>query len=116
MATSDRYCSSDPTPGCTNISAATALINTGNTNITNQLTNISTKLTTLIGEIEDCCEETNANLVAIQERLDTLISNAAECCDEIISRLNTIIGLMQSPATYGIQIEYGDYVCVQSEI
>jgi len=116
VGNSDRYCSSDPTPGCGDISVAVSLINTGNANITNVLTSINTKLDLLQTEIENCCEETNANLVTIQDRLDTLISNAAECCNEIISRLNTIISLIQLPASYGIQLEFGDYVCVEMEV
>lgn len=114
---SDRYCSSDPTPGgCGDISVAVSLINAGNANITNVLTSIDNKLSLLQAEIEDCCEETNTNLVGIKDRLDTLISNAEECCEEIISRLNTIIGLMQLPAAYGIQLEFSDYVCVEMEV
>ena len=116
MDNNDKYCSSDPTNGCNSSTGSiAALINSSNSAILVKLTSIDTKVGLISTEIDECCTETNANLVKIQDRFDTLIKNAENCCEAILDRLDTIIGIMQVPNAILTTITYTGYVCVQSE-
>lgn len=117
MDDNDKYCSSDPTGGCGSGSASlVAQISSSYSSISEKMESIDTKMGNISTEIEECCTETNANLVGIKDRLDTLITNAENCCSDIIDRLDTIAGLLSAPSVTTNQLQYGDYTCVQINV
>ena len=116
MDNNDKYCSSDPTNGCNSSTGSiAALINSSNSALLVKLTSIDTKVGLISTEIEECCDETNGNLVTIQDKLDTLIENAENCCEAILDRLDSIVSALQVPNAILTTITYTGYVCVQSE-
>lgn len=116
MSKFGKNCNSDPTGGCTDGSGnLLASIAIGNEAVVSVLNSINVNLEAILAQQEDCCEETNNNLIGIQERLDQLIANFEECCAAIISRLDTIIGLEEAPITALVSTFYDDHVCVLEE-
>ncbi len=112
-----KNCSSDPTSGCGDggNAALFAEIKQGNIEIENKLGDINNKLELLIGEQQDCCEETNGNLNDIKDRLGTLIEIGENCCDNILTRLDTIVGLMSAQEVVAHHLSWKNFVCAQVE-
>ena len=116
MGSFGKNCNSDPISGCSSeIGAVVAQMVVSNEAITEKLTSIDTKVGLISTEIDECCTETNANLVKIQDRFDTLIENAENCCEAILDRLDSIVSALQVPNAILTTITYTGYVCVQSE-
>lgn len=95
-------CDSDPFKTCDQTQVANEF-NTMSESLANLLDSTNTKIQEIIGEYEQCCEETNANLGLVINRLETAIGNAAECCDEMLANwaniLNALNGVVNPGAT-----------------
>ena len=95
-------CNSNPNSTCDNSQVANEF-NLFTELISQKLTTTNDKLLEVIGAYNDCCEETNGNLVLIVNKLRTVVGNASECCDEMLAKyadiLNTLNSIINPAAT-----------------
>lgn len=112
-------CNSDPTSGCGGDGALVAALNTSNSEVVNQLTDINDKLETLSENAAACCENTNDLLDVMNGKLETLISNSASFYNALLGRLDTIAGLLEVSAGVPdtplktFNISFASHVCVE---
>lgn len=112
-------CTSDPTSGCGGDGALVAALNASNSEVVSQLVDINDKLDTLTDNAAACCEDTNGLLSSMNEKLTTLINNSATYYNSVLTRLDTIAGLLEVSAGVPdvplktFNISFASHVCVE---
>ena len=87
-------CNTNPTAGCGDASIVAEIKIQTNTIVTH-LDEVKVAIENLQTQGEECCEETNTNLLSIEAKLDTLIANASECCVTQTGLFEQMVTLLQ---------------------